>query len=312
MAARFTHELALENDDKIDFKVKAKQFVKIYGQMASILPFEIVAWEKLFWFLKFLIPSLTVADPDSELLDELLESVDLSSYGLERVKLGHSIELEDEETELDPQNPNPRSAHGTEKETDPLEVIVNTFNERWFQGWGATPEEQRVKFVNLLESVAAHPDYKDKYQDNADPHNRELAFDKIFKEVMLKHRKKELEFYRLFVGDEAFSASLKQSVQRLLEERTYLIKDNFLNFWFRFIYRNNSAIGNHWERGNKNEIDIVVVNDLDKAVLVGEVKMNPARASIPKLKEKAVKLEQHYSKHRFEYQVFGLDDIDRF
>ncbi|MDP0588432.1 MAG: hypothetical protein QS748_04285 [Candidatus Endonucleobacter bathymodioli] len=39
-ANRFNAELELENDDKIDFKIKAKQFVKIYGQMASIMPFE--------------------------------------------------------------------------------------------------------------------------------------------------------------------------------------------------------------------------------------------------------------------------------
>ena len=114
------------------------------------------------------------------------------------------------------------------------------------------------------------------------------------------------EVYDVIEAHRPFNAKQTGKLQK------YLIKDNFLNFWFRFIYRNNSAIGNHWERGNKNEIDIVVVNDLDKAVLVGEVKMNPARASIPKLKEKAVKLEQHYSKYRFEYQVFGLDDIDRF
>ena len=72
-----------------------------------------------------------------------------------------------------------------------------------------------------------------------------------------------------------------------------------------------SVVDHYWERGNKNEIDIVAVNDIDKTVLVGEVKMNPARASIPKLKEKAVKLEQYYSKYSFEYQVFGLGDIDK-
>ena len=81
----------------------------------------------------------------------------LNSYGLERVKLGRSIELDGEETELEPQNPNPRGAHGTNEETDPLEGIVKTFNERWFQGWDKTPEEQRIKFVSLMDVVAALP-----------------------------------------------------------------------------------------------------------------------------------------------------------
>ena len=61
--------------------------------MAAIMPYDMLTWEKLFWFLKFLIPKLKVQDPDADLLDELLESVDLSSYGLQRVKLNHAITL---------------------------------------------------------------------------------------------------------------------------------------------------------------------------------------------------------------------------
>ncbi len=133
-AERFNNELELEDEAKADFKIKAKQFVKIYGQMASIMPYEIVDWEKLFWFLKFLIPKLIIKDKNQDLLDELLNSVDLSTYGLERVKLNASIGLDESETQLDPQNPNPRGAHGGSEEKDPLDVIVNSFNERWFQG----------------------------------------------------------------------------------------------------------------------------------------------------------------------------------
>lgn len=213
-ANRFNFELELEDDDKVDFKIKAKQFVKIYGQMASIMPYEIVAWEKLFWFLKFLIPKLIVKDPDSEKLDALLDSVDLSSYGLQRVKLNYGIGLDDGETELDPQNPNPRGAHGGDDEKDPLDEIIKNFNERWFQGWSATPEEQKVKFINIAESVKSHPDFETKYQNNPDPHNRELAFEKMLKEVMLARRKDELELYKLFAGDSAFKASWTQSMQR--------------------------------------------------------------------------------------------------
>lgn len=217
-AARFEHELELEDDEKVDFKIKAKQYVKIYGQMASIMPYEIVAWEKLFWFLKFLIPKLKVADPDADTIDELLDSVDLSSYGLQRVKLNHTIKLDEADTELDPQNPNPRGAHGGDQQTDPLDDIIRTFNERWFQGWSATPEEQKVKFINIAESIKQHPDFETKYQNNPDPHNRELAFEKMLKEVMLRRRKDELELYKLFAGDAAFKAAWMQSMQRMIGE----------------------------------------------------------------------------------------------
>ena len=216
-AARFNTDLELENDEKADFKIKAKQFVKIYGQMAAIMPYEMVVWEKLFWFLKFLIPKLKVTDPDAELLDELLDSVDLSSYGLQRVKLNHAIGLDEFDTELDPQNPNPRGAHGGEQELNPLDEIVRTFNERWFQGWSATPEEQRIRLLSMAESIKAHPDYNDKYKNNPDPHNQHLAFEKLFKEIMLQRRKDDLEFYKLFAGDDAFKASLMQSMQLMVD-----------------------------------------------------------------------------------------------
>lgn len=215
-ADRFNFELELEDNEKADFKIKAKQFVKIYGQMASILPYEIVNWEKLFWFLKFLIPKMIIVDGDIDLLDELLNSVDLSTYGLERVKLNSSIGLDDSETELDPQNPNPRGAHGTDKEEDPLDLIINSFNERWFQGWEATPEEQRVKFVTLAKSIKAHPDYLEKYSENTDVQNREIAFRKIFDEVMAQQRKIELDLYKKVTQDDSFRIAMQDTLKRIL------------------------------------------------------------------------------------------------
>ena len=215
-AHRFNVELELEDSTKADVKIKAKQFVKVYGQMAAIMPYEIVEWEKLFWFLKFLIPKLVIKDTDADQIDELLNAVDLSSYGLERVKLNHSIALDDSETELDPQNPNPRGAHGGDKEEDTLDEIVRVFNERWFQEWSATAEEQRVKFLHIADSIRSHPDFVAKYQHNDDRYNRDLAFDKIFEEVMLKNRRTEMELYRLLASDPDFKAAMKHSMQRMV------------------------------------------------------------------------------------------------
>jgi type I restriction enzyme R subunit len=216
-AERFNSGLELEDKEKADYKIKAKQFVKIYGQMASIMTYEIVKWEKLFWFLKFLIPKLIIVDPTKDALDELLNAVDLSTYGIERVKLNETIKLDATETELDPQNPNPRGAHGGEEEEDPLDLIIKAFNERWFQGWDATPEEQRVKFVNLAQSMRKHPDYKEKYEANTDEQNREIAFRKIFDDVMATQRKNELDLYRLISKDDAFKTAMQETLKRLLK-----------------------------------------------------------------------------------------------
>ena len=216
-ANRFNSELDLTDEKKADYKIKAKQFVKIYGQMASIMPYEVLSWEKLFWFLKFLIPKLIVKTKEDELIDELLESVDLSTYGLERTKLNHSIELDDSATELDPQNPNPRGAHGGESEKDPLDEIIKSFNERWFHGWDTTPEDQRVKFIAISQHIQAHPDFKTKVADNRDAQNSDLALKKILDDVMAQQRKKELELYRLYAKDESFYQALFDTMKRMIE-----------------------------------------------------------------------------------------------
>jgi type I restriction enzyme R subunit len=214
-ANRFNEELDLSDEAKADFKIKAKQFVKIYGQMSSIMPYEVLDWEKLFWFLKFLIPKLIVNTKEDKLIDELLESVDLSTYGLERTKLNHSIGLDDSSTELDPQNPNPRGAHGSTTEKDPLDEIIKSFNERWFHGWDTTPEDQRVKFISISKHIQAHPDFQTKVAENKDAQNRDLAFKKILDEVMGQQRKKELELYKLFAKDESFYQALFDTMKRM-------------------------------------------------------------------------------------------------
>lgn len=215
-AERFSHELDLADNDKADFKIKAKQFVKIYGQMASILPFEVANWEKLFWFLKFLIPKLIVRDPTVDALDEILNSVDLSTYGLERTQLSHTIGLDDSETEVEPQNPNPRGAHGSEEQRDPLDQIIDSFNERHFHGWSATPEEQRVKFVSILNYVQQQPNYQTHVVNNTDIQNRALALEKMINDAINQQRKSELELYKLYSQDPAFKLAMQDTIRRML------------------------------------------------------------------------------------------------
>lgn len=231
-ANRFNSELELEDDSKADFKIKAKQFVKIYGQMASIMPYEVLDWEKLFWFIKFLIPKLIVRTKEDEQIDELLESVDLSTYGLERTKLNHSIGLDDTETEQDPQNPNPRGTHGGDEEKDMLEEIIRTFNERWFHGWEATPEDQKMKFVQISKHIQELPDFKTKFADNPDGQNRDLALKTMIDEVLAQQRRQELELYKLHAKDDSFKQAFFDVMKRLIDNPVVLDNpsDNKLKF----------------------------------------------------------------------------------
>lgn len=130
----------------------------------------------------------------------------------------------------------------------------------------------------------------------------------------------------------------------------YEIIDNFLCFWFRFVFNYSSAveignynflkiqaksgyptfsgkileryfieqfkesleyseIGNYWEKGNLNEIDLVAINSLENRAVIAEVKVNPSKINIPKLEEKSLKLTAKLSGFQIEYQGLSLGDM---
>lgn len=70
-----------------------------------------------------------------------------------------------------------------------------------------------------------------------------------------------------------------------------------------------NVIGNYWESGNQNEIDIVALNELDKTVFIAEVKRNPKRIRIDQLRNKAKKLERQLKGYSFEYRGLSLEDL---
>ncbi|MGK7885811.1 MAG: hypothetical protein AB4057_14440 [Crocosphaera sp.] len=210
-ANRFNQELDLDDEEKIDFKIKAKQFVKIYGQIACIIPFNNQDWEMLHWFLKFLIPKLIVRNPEQDSLDKLLDSVDLSTYGIERVHLNPvKIELDHNESEIDPQNPNPRGYHSGEANQDTLDEIINAFNKRYFRGWDATPEEQRVKLENIINHVRNNPIYQSQVVNNPDQQNRNIALEQIIKQAVNAERRRELALYKRYASDPEFKLAFDQ------------------------------------------------------------------------------------------------------
>lgn len=213
VAMRFNHSLELEELTKVDYKIKMKQFVKIYGQMASIMPFESMEWEKRFWFYKFLIPKMIIADPEANEIDALLDSVDLSTYALERVHLNEAITLDEGEGELSPQNPNPRGVHEEDEERSELSEIVEYFNDHYFRAWEATPEEKREKLIQIADDIRNHPDFKTRYDDNPDPFTRELALTDILKDITNKNYRKEHQLYRLIHNE---LTTVQKQIERLL------------------------------------------------------------------------------------------------
>lgn len=73
-----------------------------------------------------------------------------------------------------------------------------------------------------------------------------------------------------------------------------------------------NRIGSYWDNKGENEIDIVAINDLDKRLLIVEVKRESKRYEHNKLVIKSVGLlaKLKLKNYRVEYQCFSLDKLD--
>jgi hypothetical protein len=69
----------LDEDGQVDFKGKAKAFVRTYAFVSSILPFTNAGWQKLSISLNFPIPKLP-APREGDLSKGILEAIDLTSF----------------------------------------------------------------------------------------------------------------------------------------------------------------------------------------------------------------------------------------
>ena len=73
----------LTEEKQIDFFVKAKSFNRTYSFLSKILSFNNNYWERLYWFLKFLMPKIKPTE-NEDLAKGILEAVDLDSYRLSK------------------------------------------------------------------------------------------------------------------------------------------------------------------------------------------------------------------------------------
>lgn len=222
-AERFNNEIEWEENGKADFKMKCKQFVRVYSRVAAIMEFEMLDWEKLFWFLRYLIPSLHIDKPGTVDLKDLLDSVDLNTYGLRRTSLNETITLDAGESVIDPNKPVMVNAGGNDDEpTDPLDKILADFNERWFKGWEATPDDQKAKIIGVAKAVADDEDYQTLVVGNPDQQAVAEAMITIVDRIMRKQRKGDMSLYKEYQQNEGFKHNFIGVIDRMLGNLEYI------------------------------------------------------------------------------------------
>ena len=199
----------LDEDGQVDFKGKAKAFVRTYGFLSSVLPYSNAGWEKRSIFLNFLISKLP-APQEEDLSRGILDAIDMDSYRAEKQAM-QKILLPDEDAEIDPV-PTTGGAYRPEPELDHLSNIIRVFNDH-FGGidWEDADRVQRMIAFDIPARVAADTAFKNARQ-NSDKENTRLEHDKALLRVMRSVMKDDTELFKQFMDNESFKQWMSETV----------------------------------------------------------------------------------------------------
>jgi type I restriction enzyme, R subunit len=187
----------LDEDGQVEFKGKAKGFLRSYGFLSAILPYTNAEWEKLSIFLNFLVPKLP-APKEEDLSKGILETIDMDSYRVEK-KAAIKIQLPDQAVEIEPVPLDAGGGHA-EPELDRLSNILKAFNDQ-FGGvvWSDRDRVRKLVTEEIPAKVAADKAYQNA-RKNSDKQNAKIEHDKALKRVMTAILKDDAELYKQF-GD---------------------------------------------------------------------------------------------------------------
>jgi len=205
----------LDEDGQVDFKGKAKAFLRTYSFLSSILPYTNAEWEKLSIFLQFLVPKLP-APKEEDLSKGILEAIDMDSYRVEKQST-MSIALSDADTEIEPV-PAAGGGHKLEPELDHLSNIIKAFNDQFGNiPWTDADRVRKLITEEIPARVAADTAYQNarKYSDKQ---NARIEHDKALARVMTALLKDDTELFKQFSDNEGFRRWLTDTVFGLTYE----------------------------------------------------------------------------------------------
>ena len=205
----------LDEDAQVDFKGKAKAFLRTYGFLSSILPYTNAEWEQLSIFLVFLVPKLP-APVEQDLSKGILESIDMDSYRVEK-QAAMRVQLPDQDAQIEPV-PATGGGRKPEPELDRLSNILKTFNDQFGNiPWTDADRVHKLITEDIPSRVAADTAYQNAKR-NSDRQNARIEHDKALARVMTAVLKDDTELFKQFMDNESFKRWLTDTVFGLTYE----------------------------------------------------------------------------------------------
>jgi type I restriction enzyme R subunit len=196
-AARYK---ALDEDEQVEFKAAAKDFVRLYNFLGAVLSYGMPAWEKLSIFLTLLLPKLPAPREEDD-TKELLKYVELDSYRTQK-KETIAISLGNENYELAPVSLDGASFTG-ESEEDYLSHILDDFHKQW----GSLNWQDVDNVKAAIKQVQASVSKDEKYQNAMKNADQEAAKDEgkdATERAMQSVMTDSMELYKQYADNPSF------------------------------------------------------------------------------------------------------------
>ena len=200
----------LDEDGQVQFKGKAKAFIRTYNFLASILPYNNAAWEQASIFLSFLVPKLP-APIEEDLTRGILETIDMDSYRVEK-RASMQIILADEDAEIEPV---PAGGGGflSAPELDRLSNILKTFNDMFGTEW---TDADRIRIARVIaEDLPALVTDDQLFQNakrNSDKQNARIEHDKALERAAVSLMKTQMDFFKMYSDNDSFRRMVNDTV----------------------------------------------------------------------------------------------------
>ena len=193
----------------MDFKGKAKAFVRTYAFLSCILPFTNAGWEKRSIFLNFLVPKLP-APVEDDLSKGILDAIDMDSYRVERLAV-QKIVMSDEDGEIDPAGTGD-GGHRPDPELDWLSNILKDFNHLFGDiDWQDGDRVRRLITETIPSRVADDTAFKNA-RTNSDEQNVRIEHGKALQRVMTALMKDDMELFKQFQDNRDFKRWMSDTV----------------------------------------------------------------------------------------------------
>ena len=202
---------ALDTDDRERFRSTLQSYIRLYGYISQLITFTDVALEKLYIFSRSLNKKLPKRDhPD---LPDVLDSVDLDSFRVQRTYEALQLPLEPEDSQV----PGIGSDVATvrDPEQDFLSNIIAALNDAHQTDFTA---EDKVDIASIHRKVHENEELRQVINGDNTESNKQYKFDQVIDEILLDFVNNKLELYNKLTQEE-INADLKRQLYQAYREQ---------------------------------------------------------------------------------------------